>query len=217
MKRKSAVLIAMLLAVCFSLAASAPAAPASEPAAATAAQPAEKKNIKFYGKIVEYASGEATCLKLEELIKDRYQIESLQVDWGNLAQVIRTGIASGAPCDIYNYWPMYIRTFSDVDMCLDLTPYLDADNGAWRSTFDENMLSLGTVDGKIYGVPTTPNFSWMIANVELFKQAGMAAPRAPTGPGRIPSRPVRPSKPTAFSPLPTPPITRRGPGSGATT
>ncbi|WP_343246976.1 ABC transporter substrate-binding protein [Diplocloster hominis] len=135
-----------------------------------------KKDIKFYGKIVEYSSGEESCEKLEELMADQYNIESLQVDWGNLAQVIRTGVASNEPCDIYNYWPMYIRTFSDSDMCLDLTPYLDADGGAWRNTFDENMLSIGTVDGKTYAVPTTPNFACLIANKELFEEAGVALP-----------------------------------------
>ena len=144
--------------------------------AGTTEETAEKKDILFYGKIVEYSSGEPTCEKLEEIMADKYNIESLQVDWGNLEQVIRTGIASGDPCDIYNYWPKYIETLANDGLCLDLTPYLDADGGAWRNTFNPEMLKLGEVDGKIYAVPTTPNFIIALANKELFDQAGVDLP-----------------------------------------
>jgi len=133
-------------------------------------------NIKFYGKIVEYTSGEPTCEKLQEVLADKYTIDCLQVDWGNLEQVIRTGIASNEPCDVYNYWPMYLRPFVDSGMCLDLTPYLDADNGAWRSTLDPDMLKLGEFDGKVWGIPTTANFSCLLANAEIFRAAGVEVP-----------------------------------------
>lgn len=137
----------------------------------------EKKDIKFYGKIVEYTSGEPVCAALEEKLKNKYNIESLQVDWGNLDQVIRTGISSGEPCDIYDYWPQYINTFVKDDMVLDLTPYLDADDGAWRKNFDETILALGEIDGKYYDVPIDVNFPCLLANKELFEKGGVAVPK----------------------------------------
>lgn len=192
MKKKALMVVSIVIVLCLLMAACASApvvsstgestteasAPseAKETQDATATTASAKKDIKFYGKIVEYTSGEATCEKLEELLSDQYNIESLQVDWGNLEQVIRTGIASGDPCDVYNYWPQYISTFTKSDMALDLTPYLDADGGAWRDSFDENLLTLGEIDGKVYDIPTTPNFSCLIANKELFEQAGVPVP-----------------------------------------
>ena len=136
----------------------------------------EKKSITFYGKIVEYASGEPTCEKLQEILADNYDIDCLQVDWGNLDQVIRTGIASGEPCDIYNYWPQFLTPYVNDGMCLDLTPYLDANDGEWRKTFDENVLKMGTFDGKTYIIPCTLNYTTVVVNVDIFKAAGVTVP-----------------------------------------
>ena len=142
-------------------------APATEPA------PAEKKDIKFYGKIVEYASGEAMCEKMAELLADEYNIESLQVDWGNLDTVIRTAISSGEPCDVYEYWPQNIRPLVESGMCLDLTPYLTADDNAWMNTFVPGTLEAGNIDGKYYAVPLNANYSLMVANKELLDSHGI--------------------------------------------
>ena len=153
-----------------------PSAPSNESSGDDTAAPAEVKNIKFYAKIVEYESGEPSCELLQELLADKYNIEALQVDWGNLDQVIRTGISGGEPCDIYDYWPQVVSQFQKDDMVLDLTPYLDADGGAWRDTFDPSLLDLGTIGGKVYGLPTTPNFPTIVANKDLFDEAGVAIP-----------------------------------------
>ncbi len=186
MKKKFVLGIVITMIACLLLVAceSATTTPAESPAeTATEAEKidaekidAEKIDIDFYGKIVEYTAGPSACEKLQELLVDKYNINSLQVDWGNLEQVIRTGIASGEPCDIYCYWPMYLKTFIDDGMCLDLTPYLDADDGAWRKMIQPGMLSLGEYDGKIYGIPTDANAPCLIANKDLFDQAGVAIP-----------------------------------------
>jgi ABC-type glycerol-3-phosphate transport system substrate-binding protein len=141
------------------------------------ASSAEKPAIKFYGKIVEYSSGEPITAALTEALKDKYKVECLQVDWGNLDQVIRTGIASGQPCDIYNYWPQYMTLYVQEGMALDLTPYLDANNGEWRKTFNPNLLKIAEFDGKVYNIPITSNFPTILVNVDLFKQAGIEVPK----------------------------------------
>jgi ABC-type glycerol-3-phosphate transport system substrate-binding protein len=144
---------------------------------AEAAPSAEKPTVKFYGKIVEYSSGEPITAALTEALKDKYKVEALQVDWGNLDQVIRTGIASGQPCDIYNYWPQYMALYVKEGMALDLSPYLDANNGEWRKTFNQNLLKIAEFDGKVYNIPITSNFPTILVNVDLFKQAGIAVPK----------------------------------------
>jgi len=143
---------------------------------APAPAPAEKIKLRFYGKIVEYTSGEAMCKALQDKFKDKYEIEAIQVDWGNLEKIVRTGIASGDPADVYQWWPTQLKKFVDSKMCLDLTPYLEADSGAWKNTFVPSALDSGKYDGKYYGLPEDSNFAIMYANADLFEKAGVAIP-----------------------------------------
>lgn len=173
-------LLTMILTACGTPAATTTTASttAAETEATTTAAPAnaEKTKITFYGKIVEYASGEAMCAALEEQFKDKYDIESVQVDWGNLDKVIRTGIASGQPADVYQYWPQAISRFANEGMALDLTPYLEANDGEWKKTFIPAALDTGLVDGKYYAVPLNSNFSIIIANQDLLDEYGIVIP-----------------------------------------
>ncbi|HZK70540.1 MAG TPA: extracellular solute-binding protein [Clostridia bacterium] len=180
MKKVSLIIVVVL---CFALvmtacnSTSGTTATATAPAtAATATVPAEKIKLKFYGKIVEYTSGEAMCKALQDKFKDKYEIEMIQVDWGNLEKVVRTGIASGDPADVYQWWPTQLKKFIDSQMCLDLTPYLEADSGAWKNTFVPSALDSGKYDGKYYGLPEDSNFAIMYANADLFEKAGVAIP-----------------------------------------
>ena len=136
----------------------------------------EKIKLRFYGKIVEYTSGEAMCKALQDKFKDKYEIETIQVDWGNLEKIVRTGIASGAPADVYQWWPTQLRKFVDAKMCLDLTPYLEADGCAWKNTFIPSALDSGKYDGKYFGLPEDSNFAIMYANADLLDKAGVAIP-----------------------------------------
>ena len=152
------------------------AAVSTKAAASKVTAPTEKIKLRFYGKIVEYTSGEAMCKALQDKFKDKYEIETIQVDWGNLEKIVRTGIASGAPADVYQWWPTQLRRFVDSKMCLDLTPYLEADGGAWKNTFISSALDSGKYDGKYYGLPEDSNFAIMYANADLFDKAGVAIP-----------------------------------------
>ena len=143
---------------------------------AVSAQSGAKTKIKFYGKIVEYASGVPMVEALQSQFKDQYDIEGIQVDWGNLDKVIRVGIASGEPADVYQYWPQAISRFVESNMALDLTPYLEANGGEWKKTFIPSALDTGKINGKYYALPLNSNFSLIIANKAAFAKAGVAIP-----------------------------------------
>lgn len=136
----------------------------------------KKTKLKFYGKVIEYTSGPIMCDKLEETLGDKYDIEMIQVDWSNLDKVIRTGIASNAPCDVYCYAGNSMINFKD--QALDLTPYLDENNGEWRKEFDESLLDMCTVDGKVLAVPWEANFPAVIGNKAAFEEAGVEIPES---------------------------------------
>lgn len=135
----------------------------------------EKTKVKFYGKVVEYTSGPVMCEELEKMVSDKYDVESIQVDWSNLDKVIRTGIASGDPCDIYTYAPQNMANFAD--MAVDLTPYLEEDP-EWKAQFTEDQLAAGTVDGKILCVPCESNFSVILANKTKLDELGITIPES---------------------------------------
>lgn len=121
------------------------------------------ETVKFYGKCVEYSSGPMMTDALEEKMAGIYEVESIQIDWANQDKVIRTGIASGDPCDIYNYTPQ--RTLANFsDMALDLSPYFEADP-EWKAQFNEADLAAGTTaDGRMLNVPWELNFTVILAN-----------------------------------------------------
>ncbi len=143
---------------------------------ATPTPKAEIVKINFYGKIVEYTSGVPMTDKLKEVLKDKYDIEAVQVDWGNLDKVIKTGIASGTPSDIYQYWPMLMKQYVDNNQALDLTPYLEANGGEWKNTFNQTLLEMGKYNGKYYNVPLNSNFATIYINPDIFAKAGVAIP-----------------------------------------
>ncbi len=132
-----------------------------------------KPTIKFYGKVIEYTSGPMMTDALVEAVKDDYIVDAIQVDWSNQDKVIRTGIASGEPCDVYNYTPSGMVNFKD--MALDLKPYLDADP-TWKSQFSEAALAAGTYDGKVLNVPWEQNFPTVLANKTKFDELGIKIP-----------------------------------------
>lgn len=137
--------------------------------------PAEKVKIKFYGKCIEYTSGPMMTDALEAALADKYDIESIQIDWSNMDTVIRTGIASNDPCDIYNYPAASMANFADA--AVDLTPYLDADP-EFKAYFSQAALDACTVDGKIVCLPWESNFTVILGNKEALEAAGVEIPDA---------------------------------------
>jgi len=132
--------------------------------------------------MIAWADDAAAKLE-EELIKehfaDKYDITFKTVD-NNIAQTIKTTIASGNPVDLAFYWTDAMDAFVDADMALDLTPYLEANNGEWKDTFLDGSLDVATYNGKIYAVPSVPVYPMIEANKELLDQAGVTISDEPT-------------------------------------
>lgn len=165
-RRKLAAILILALCCTFGLAAAGQSESGSD----------KPKDFKFYGLVAEYSSFPEMTNALQENFEGKYDFDFIQVDWSNLEQVIRTGIASGEPCDIYEFWPMALRSFVDSGMVLDLTPYLEANDGEWKKTFTPAHLDMGKYDGKYYGVPYNANYSVFYVNQDLFDEAGVAIP-----------------------------------------
>lgn len=136
----------------------------------------DKIKISFYGRIDEDLSTPDMVAELKEHFKDKYEIDMIQVDWGQLDRVIKTGIASGKPSDIYFYWPNLMASYVSAGQAADLTPYLEANDGEWKKTFIQSALDFGKYDDKYYSVPIIQQSVTFYANKALFEQAGVAVP-----------------------------------------
>jgi len=89
---------------------------------------------------------------------------------------IKTLIAAGNPPDIARFWPQQMPTFVDVGMATDITPFLDADGGAWRNRFVDGALSIGEHGGSYWNTPYSMVYPMMIANQTLLAEAGVEIP-----------------------------------------
>lgn len=132
----------------------------------------DKVKIKFFGMNMAYSSMEEIGAELQKKLP-QYDIELITVDTGTIDTAIRTGIAGGSPADIYFYWPQNMGNLVKDGLALDLTPYLEANDGEWKNTFTPELLELGKIDGKYYNVPFGSAYPVLLVNNDIFKEAGV--------------------------------------------
>ena len=166
MKRKSIVLLSLVLACSMALAF---AAGAKE--SAGAAQ--EVKTIKFYGSDAQYNKN--IIAKFEAENPD-VKVQIVPIDFDNAEQIIKTGIASGNPVDVSFFWGSQISAFVSSGMALDLTPYLTANNGEWMNTFVPKYIDAGKIDGKYYAVSYQPVIETLFVNETIFAENNLQVP-----------------------------------------
>jgi len=146
--------------------------PSQSPSTGSNNQPAQ---VVLYGDIKEFPSFVPMLEKLQEDFAGIYDIQAIPVDWGNLRQVVMTGIASGQPADIYAFWPEELGSMIESEMVLELTPYLEENNGEWKNQFT-SMLDSGLYGDQYYGVPISGIFPLLFANQQLLDEAGVTIP-----------------------------------------
>ena len=103
-------------------------------------------------------------------------VKEESVDWNNHEMLVKTGIVNGSPYDMAFFWPERMVEFTRENMALDLTPYLEANNGAWKKMFDPKLLALGAVNGHFYSVPIHISGSVMFYNKAILKKYGITPP-----------------------------------------
>ena len=85
----------------------------------------------------------------------------------------------GTPPDIFQSWGGGVMNDQiAAGMLQDITPALDADGGAWRSTFAPGALAVYAENGKNYGVPWDMGMVGWWYNKDLFTKAKIANPPA---------------------------------------
>jgi len=116
---------------------------------------------------------------LLEHFKDKYNITAKPWEQQVAEKSIKTSIVANTPVDLAYYWPNFMSTFVDSDMALDLTPYLDENNGEFRSRFLPGTLEVGTYNGKVYALPSESVYPMILINKDILDQAGVVWPEEP--------------------------------------
>lgn len=87
---------------------------------------------------------------------------------------LTTVLQSGEVPDIFQSWGGgTLKEQIDAGLLKDITSDLDADGGAWRSTFAPGALAVFSSEGKNYGVPWDMGMVGWWYNKDLFEQAGI--------------------------------------------
>jgi len=87
-----------------------------------------------------------------------------------------TVIQSGDPPDIFQSWGGGVLSdYASAGMLRDITADLDANGGAWRSTFGAGALGVYAVNGKNYGVPWDMGMVGWYYNKDLLAKAGISS------------------------------------------
>lgn len=85
---------------------------------------------------------------------------------------VKNSFVTGESIDIVSFWPHQMRTFVDLGMALDLTPYLEADP-SWRDSWISGVLQDGCFDGRYYALPYRSSYPLLLVNRELAAAAGV--------------------------------------------
>jgi raffinose/stachyose/melibiose transport system substrate-binding protein len=87
---------------------------------------------------------------------------------------LTTVMQGGEPPDIFQSWGGGVMNeYAEAGLLKDITADLDADGGAWRSTFAPGALGVYSYKDKNYGVPWDMGMIGFWYNKALFEQAGI--------------------------------------------
>lgn len=167
--------------------AAAPAAPpattlpqaTSAPAQPTTAPAAAKVNINWW-----HISTKDPALSLWQKMANDYMaahpnvnIQITVLENEAFKTKLTTVLQSGSPPDIFQSWGGGdMNQQVTAGLLKDITPDLDANGGAWKSTFAPGALAVYSYQGKNYGVPWDMGMVGWWYNKDLFTKAGIANP-----------------------------------------
>lgn len=138
----------------------------------------EEKDIEL--RIVWWGSQERhdRTLKNIELFEEKnpnISIEAEFTSWDGYWEKIAAQAAANSLPDIIQQDYQYLAQYATKGLLVDLDPYVE-DGSLDLSDVDENSISAGRLDGKLYGVNLGLNSMFIAYDPALFEQAGVPEP-----------------------------------------
>ena len=149
-------------------------------AASEAASTGEKVtlNVLWWGSQTRH---EMTTAMLEKFMEENPDIEVVMdySDWGGYWTKLPAQVAGGQTPDVIQMDYGYLSQYVDNNVLADLDGFV-ADGSLDLSNVDENVIKSGTVDGKLYAVPTGTNSPTMMYRQDILDELGLSLPTNPT-------------------------------------
>ncbi len=132
-----------------------------------------KEKLVFLRAGTEDYKKEAFMQMIEGFEKEHpeYEVEYQEAPWGDDFETkLNTGFASGTAADVIHY------SMSSIGARVPMGQYecLDDYVKDWEDLDDyyDSVVEAGSIGGKMYGIPYTPDARMFIINTELFEKAG---------------------------------------------
>lgn len=134
----------------------------------------EKEKLVFLRAGNEDYKKEAFSIMIENFEKEHpeYEVEYQEAPWGDDFETkLNTGFASGTAPDVIHY------SLASIGARVPMGQYecLDEYVTDWEGMDDlyDSAIEAGSIGGKMYGVPYTPDARMFVINTELFEKAGL--------------------------------------------
>ncbi len=122
-------------------------------------------------------SGYPPLVKAVEMAKEKfpeYNIVSKEWAIDGVKRAIKTTQAAGGDesIDIAFFSSTGIMGFAESGLLTGLNDYLEED-AEWKDSFEESLLESCTIDGTTYGIPWQAAYPVLVANKDIFDEAGI--------------------------------------------
>ena len=105
-----------------------------------------------------------------------FVVSELQGGYGDLATNLLTAHAAGVGPDVTQLGTFEIVEFAKSDVLVDLSPYLEGENGIDTGGWPGTMLSAGEVEGQIVWLPLNVSVPVLYYNSDALAEAGLPGP-----------------------------------------
>lgn len=119
-------------------------------------------------------------IKVIEMFEEKYPNATIQYEfsgWDGYWEKIAAQAAANSLPDVFQQDYQYLAQYARKGLLLDLNPYVE-DGTLNLSDVDENSISGGRVDGKLYGINLGSNAPSIVYDPALFEKAGVPEPTA---------------------------------------
>jgi multiple sugar transport system substrate-binding protein len=144
----------------------------------SACAPAVKKPVTitwgYWGSPSEVEENKAVAAEFEKKYPG-IKVEHMTAPWGDYFTKLQTQFAAKTAPDVM--FLTYISTYAPMGVLQDMGPLFEKHKFD-KSTYPEGLLSLFTIDGKLYGLPRDNDTKVVFVNKKLFKEAGVELPAA---------------------------------------
>lgn len=141
----------------------------------------DKQKLVFLRAGTEDYKKEAFMKMIEGFEKEHpeYEVEYQEAPWGDDFETkLNTGFASGTAADVIHYSLSSIGARVPMGQYECLDDYV-ADWGDMADFYD-SVIESGSIGGKVYGIPYTPDARMFAINTELFEKAGLNPDNPPS-------------------------------------